>query len=686
MPVPRSITDPTRRSIKRTFNGEDGHIYYVIASDGSRVYMGIQFLERYPDLDQHVGKPGLFFVRNAASDIQIDEEGIEHIVQNGDPTVHKGWAMYCWDGYAKGASGGGWRKVAEQESVDGPWGIDEIILNSLVKKSDFNMFKASIEERVTINTNNIQSIQQVIRNFNESIAELNRLKHGHNNKDALDKLDDSCGNLSYNGKIVGGTLLYDNVSDGKLYWVDPTFVPTEEVPEFDPIECENSLDVATRFADCSLASVGLSFEVIEVDGSISRYDIVRDESDELIPVFRDSSIKGSYGSVSVVDVLPEASVAYDGRGVWYPIGDDGVHQAFTMYASKNGEWITLAQFAGANTTILKIGAMKVAAFVNADPAAPLKKNHIIWKEPTDTYTDPTTGIKYTWGKTVLVRKYGSSPSSVSDGTIVYTNYNIGSSEFFDVCPYGGTDEVYYRLFSFTKAGAAYSAEVGFVPNYPSWTDMFTFIRDNPLDVIKVIKAGDKLVLPDHPLFGDIVCTVLNVDQSGITVSSDKVLDKLIYDARNGGTATTHNYYEKWLDINFGEFTKYVVCKESKKIADKPVYIFQKEIGYIELELNDGDSFPEGVTVYERNAEFSDGMIKIKSAIPEFDSESTDGVFPWQDLPMDLINRNMHYNGEKETTAYWCKIGTKLTDSSDPAEDVNPAEDSRGVIVILKLGI
>ena len=163
--------------IVETINKNDGHIYYVIQADGkTRINIGIEFLDGYDNLVDHRGEPGLFFVRQAGAKT-IMKDGEPYSVQNGDPTVHSGWALYCWDNHKNGPNRGDWRKVAEQESVDGPWGIDELILNMLVKKVEFNMFVTRITEQVTNNTNNIKVIQQNINSINDDIESLKRDQH-----------------------------------------------------------------------------------------------------------------------------------------------------------------------------------------------------------------------------------------------------------------------------------------------------------------------------------------------------------------------------------------------------------------------------------------------------------------------------------------------------------------------------
>ena len=64
------------------------------------------------------------------------------IVRNaykGDSSVNKGWAAYVLDPAKKT-----WAKLIEQESVDGPWGVNEEIKKNLVTKTQFEEFKKAL--------------------------------------------------------------------------------------------------------------------------------------------------------------------------------------------------------------------------------------------------------------------------------------------------------------------------------------------------------------------------------------------------------------------------------------------------------------------------------------------------------------------------------------------------------------
>ena len=100
---------------------------------------------------------------------------------------------------------------------------------------------------------------------------------------------------------------------------------------------------------------------------------------------------------------------------------------------------------------------------------------LYWKDPSDTVVDDQ--ILCTWGKTILVRKAGSIPETISDGTIILENtsrnaYNL--TPFVDQLP-DTENEYFYRLFpvsangvisynSFNKFGKNESYEFVIDPN------------------------------------------------------------------------------------------------------------------------------------------------------------------------------------------------------------------------------
>jgi len=130
------------------------------------------YLDYYDQLTAYIGKPGLFFVRQAAGDVNG---------QHGDPSVHRGWALYIWDtgnGLTKTAAQG-WKKIAEEESLDSSASdlvlanyatnerVNEMVrefYNTAVQKE---IYDEQMEGVMTQNQRNTASIGVIDENVNE---------------------------------------------------------------------------------------------------------------------------------------------------------------------------------------------------------------------------------------------------------------------------------------------------------------------------------------------------------------------------------------------------------------------------------------------------------------------------------------------------------------------------------------
>ena len=136
--------------LKRSINENDVKLWasqYAHYSDKYKVVDDIH------ERDSLVDKSASVFVRDAT----------------GDPTVKKGGAFYIFDAYA-----GIWVKISEAESLD-----------------------------VTLSWENIDGRPDVTA---KQITDAVGKTHTHLNAEQLHKIDEEDGKLTYNGKLVGGTI------------------------------------------------------------------------------------------------------------------------------------------------------------------------------------------------------------------------------------------------------------------------------------------------------------------------------------------------------------------------------------------------------------------------------------------------------------------------------------------------
>lgn len=649
------LTTP-RNAIKEIINGEDGHVYYVISAEGKEIRMGIIYLQRFEDLSRHIGQPGMFFVRDAACKYEIPDDYSSRIIQNGDPTVHEGWAMYCWDNY-KDNNKAGWRKIAEQESVDGPWGIDERILKMLVRRTEFNSYVEQNNERVTNLEERVQRNEENISGINESIAELQEKAHTHENKETLDGFSTTGDALTWKGVLLGGSFYVYRQYEGNMHvWKDPTN------PEAESVVVDTAQDIAERFVQTSVAAKGMTLVVVEPDESTTQFDILEEfykESDEdtewksrLKVVPHGCVVHNGVGNVTYVDKLADdfhhlPTKAYVDRGIFCPLTDDGVHQPFELYIyDVDLGWISLKQKYGEGTVIAKTGAVPTFCYTESDPELPYKKHHLFWADDTTfKYTDPDTGVSFSWDHSVIVRKFGSVPTSIEDGEIVFTSTEAtdGSNGFTDVCPYNN-DEVHYQIFSVTKLGAVctvYDPE-GFVPRTLEWKDIWGLISENSVKRNlreKLLPVGTIMVLPKHPLFGKIELKVIGSTTSSLTMVTTEALKVCEYE----GLGT-------WINKMFSMHGKVIESNDGIVQAGKTYYYFDPEEGYTELNANEGDELPEGKVFYE------------------LDPEYPNGVYSGADLPgghtigLDLIEPEVNLRHSKTKVGWWDINGNKSADT------------------------
>lgn len=80
---------------------------------------------------------------------------------------------------------------------------------------------------------------------------------------------------------------------------------------------------------------------------------------------------------------------------------------------------------------------------------------INWADPVDKYTNPGDELVIEWDHTVIIRKQGSAPTSIKDGTVVVESYTRNQYRYEAFTDTGLTNDVeyYYAAYSVTTVGA-----------------------------------------------------------------------------------------------------------------------------------------------------------------------------------------------------------------------------------------
>ena len=456
----------------------DGKQVYVIGSgDGSDGSGAFLFVDTISERDQFVTDK-FVFVRQA---------------YKNDPTVNRGWAVYIYDSAAKVH----WVKVMEEESVDGPWGVQAEILKSCITKSQFIEY-----------TNKTDA---AIAELNSLIA-FSKTAHTHSNKDILDALEEKYGQLTYKGRsIAGNSYLYDVVVDGKLVWKDPTDGEAAEV------EVTYSLDIATKFSKTVMVQEGMLLDIVETNGAVSTFRFVESDG-ELIPVFVGIEDGFLVKEVTHIIELPAAGPQYtNGLYEVVPNGSSTSGIAghlYTCIANEEGyEWVDLTF--GTSKAVAGAGETIVLACYRET----WNKNVVMWKASEESVNVV---------RSVVVRKIGSAPESATDGVVVFNDF-VTEGMVKDTVPLT-KDQVFYGVFQFTGCGSTIQAGHAEAV-YIDWATIKTAVENGAAD--KILEVGDTIIV-NHTKFGAMEFNVTFASGSQVKLAATKCFANLEFDGHERG--------------------------------------------------------------------------------------------------------------------------------------------------------
>lgn len=434
----------------------------------------------------------------------------------GDPTVVKGWAAYVLD---KTTEPYKWMKLIEQESVDGPWGINEEIKQNLVTKSTF-----------------IQQINAIIERLNDigDVSTVIDQAHTHTNKKQLDLIS-NIGDiltptpnkkfsvaLTVNGKLANDTYYYEcfvpeegTTIPASLAWMNPIDGGT-----YTPVS--SSADIANRFASSEscmrIIFHGCKLAVRELDGTLSLYTFNQLSSSSYNAEFIGSLCgeADTRKAITFVDALPTPSETVSHGYYCVP-----ALNAYFECIQSNGTWMW---------NELGLG---VATGVQANIVACFRAN---WNNCTIVFKPKSDQVEVF--ETTVVRKFHSPSSSINDGVKVAT-VKGGSGAVTDVCPVSDT-EVYYTVFQRLMDGSI-TEPVSRQADYLGWDDVATIISSGLFS--STFKDGDTVTL-EHDVFGAIPCVVRDSSVNGCTLVATKSIINLEFDgSEHGYVKTTDTTYQ-----------------------------------------------------------------------------------------------------------------------------------------------
>ena len=482
---------------------EDGNVYYVIGTkDGNS-----DFLVRCRTIAQRnqLNGKGLCFVEEA---------------YKGDSTVNRGWAMYMTVGSSTTTTSPRWVKIAEEESVEGAWSLQQEFIRSLVKISTF--------------TKHQQDNEVAFKKIWDKITEIGAFdNHSHSNKPVIDNLTDSSGQLMYKGKSINGSVyVYNEGPDADrtgLKWINPVDATiTSGGHTHDSI--------ADLFSRTRVAYAGQTLRVVNLDGSVSTYLMVQVPGG-LNPVFiGTTSANTNEKIVRFVTALPDPSAIHVNEFFYMlpPAYNGYVIGHFYKCESINDTYIW--KDLSSSDPIEAIGASITAC---------LKKT---WNTVDISVTNPSSedislpdGITDRWGRTYVVRKFGGAPTCKEDGVLIKVLSDAENEAVHDVIPFT-REGVFYGVFSETINGRvftrseSYSSEAKFL----TWETIANGIETGGLS--SLLKVGDAIVLPNHSEFGTIQCDVIDYN-GGLALFAKNSIGEFVYDGIEYGKIPATGVYE-----------------------------------------------------------------------------------------------------------------------------------------------
>lgn len=156
--------------------------------------------------------------------------------------------------------------------------------------------------------------------------------------------------------------------------------------------------------------------------------------------------------------------------------------------------------------------------------------YIRWIDPEDL-KDAQGNVVKCWKKTVIVRKYGSIPTSPDDGNVVVSstvrNYHntIPFIDHLPLVPSVLDKDWYYKAFTFSEDGSVNtSIESEFTPFLLDWEYIGKYIQEGWAE--KMFAVGDSIALPvftgatSHP-FSGVECVVAGFNQVKLASNTKK---------------------------------------------------------------------------------------------------------------------------------------------------------------------
>ena len=355
-----------------------------------------------------------------------------------------------------------------------------------------------------------------------------------------------------------------------------------------------------------------------------------------------------YSCLKTVDELPDPKTSPEKVIViTKPIGSYGAGMILVHNGDRdNPSWVPFTKPATGVSAVNSVRSQMVEE-IDGDYRVMIR-----WRDPEDP-KDSDGNILRAWDRTILVKKYGTPPTSIEDGTIVVTTtrdadqrniYNTTS--FIDYLPHSDelTESWIYKFFTVSQDGViTTSSACEFTPIVVKWEYMSNYIQAGwgPRlfgigDVISIDSASDSL-------FKNMEFVVVGFDQYQSTNAAH----------RHSMTLMTHNFIGNGQVIPFDmPWGSYHITRDLVATGTK-IYYTPNTVtldGGVQETRFVAVMPPQGTLLYNFPEKYYDAVK---------DSRSTDGSNSWADSEIrrwlnwkesNLINTSILGSSNKKSPA------------------------------------
>lgn len=240
-----------------------------------------------------------------------------------------------------------------------------------------------------------------------------------------------------------------------------------------------------------------------------------------------------------------------------------------------------------------------------------------WNDPDNTFIADSTDQRVDtaiWKETILVRKFGSEPQSMFDGTrvLIEVSKDSYSDEYFtDVIPVDIDVQVYYKLYVVAHTGVITESSA-IAPNVFTWENVSAELNKENSNIRDMFAAGDVITIASGDSSVDLV--VMGIDNVGNSSSKQHTMTLAFKYIESGWSSRQHDD-----DSLYEILSSYLSYRRTADAETKrgKTYFYKKNNQWQDGWLCGGDGYmPDDSLTMEQLYELVSGW------------KTTDGIAAW----------------------------------------------------------